>query len=75
MSGCDFCYICNKKYCPKEGKGVPLSKESITLPASTAKKLTSFCKKHKIMQGEKYYKVPDYASGILFLLDRFNKRT
>jgi hypothetical protein len=74
MGGCDFCYICDKRYCPKEGKSMPASRESITLSVPLHKRLKAFCIKKKIMRGEEYYKVADYNSAISFLLDAYLKR-
>jgi hypothetical protein len=51
-----------------------MSKISVTLSLSLSKKLTNFCKKRKIMSGEKYYRVPDYNSAISFLLDGYLKK-
>jgi len=53
---------------------MPLAKESITLGLSLGKRLKDFCKKNKIMSGEKYYKVPDYNAAITFLLDEHVKQ-
>ncbi|MFH1867775.1 MAG: hypothetical protein ABH843_02275 [Candidatus Omnitrophota bacterium] len=73
MGACDFCFICNKKYCPKQGKSMPMTRDSITLSVSLSKRLKDFCLKKKITSGEKYYRVPDHNAAISFLLDEYSK--
>jgi hypothetical protein len=51
-----------------------MSKESITLSVSTSKRLSDFCRKKKIMSGERYYRVPDYNSAISLLLKEHPKK-
>ncbi|MBN1871059.1 MAG: hypothetical protein JW800_00640 [Candidatus Omnitrophica bacterium] len=53
---------------------MPMSNVTITLTAALDRRLTDFCKREKIMKGEKYYRVPDYNSAISVLLDGYLKK-
>ncbi len=75
MSKCKFCPKCNVRFCPKKGKSVQMSKVSVTLSVPLSRKLTGFCEENDIMTGEKYYRVPDYKTAIVHLLDEHLKRT
>ncbi|MFH1753969.1 MAG: hypothetical protein ABH875_07275 [Candidatus Omnitrophota bacterium] len=74
MSKCKFCPKCDVKSCPKKGRADQTSKKSVTLSAPLSRKLTSFCEENNIMTGEKYYRVPDYNSAIMHLLDARPKK-
>ncbi len=47
-----------------------MPRATITISASLNRRLTALCIKKNFVKGEEYYKVPDYATGISFLLDK-----
>ena len=51
-----------------------MPRATITISSSLNRRLTALCIKKNLVKGEEYYKVPDYASAISFLLAKYEKK-
>jgi hypothetical protein len=72
MAGCGYCYVCDMKQCPKEGKERLGGYKHIGISKNTVDRLKRLCEDTGKMRGDKYYRVHDYNEAIQFLLEKYN---